>query len=124
MPFDLQEILKLETRVWEALMRGDAALDRAMLSEDFLGIYPTGFATREEHCAPLKDGPTVADYKIIDPKLIELGPGLVLLGYLAQWVRIKNGQPQDAEQMYISSIWRQSNTGWKNIFSQDTPVAG
>ena len=72
----------------------------------------------------MKDGPTVADYTIIDAKLIELGPDLVLFGYLVQWVRIKNGHPQDAEQMYISSIWRQINTRWKNIFSQDTPVAG
>lgn len=120
---NIQEILDLENQVWQALKRGDAALDAALLSKDFLGVYPTGFATREEHCAPLKLGPTVADYKIFDPKLIALESGLVLLAYLAKWVRIKNGRPQEEEMMYISSIWRHSNSGWENIFSQDTPVA-
>ena len=118
----LETILRLETKVWEALRTGDAELDARMLSENFLGLYPTGFANREDHCAPLKAGPTVADFEIVTPRLIELTPEIVLLAYLAKWRRIKHGEIQAFETMYISSIWQLLDNDWKNIFSQDTPA--
>jgi hypothetical protein len=43
---DLDSLLALETKVWEALQRGDAEQDRALLSADFIGVYPSGFADR------------------------------------------------------------------------------
>ena len=45
----LQELLTLEHKVWAALMQGDAAADAALLLPEFLGIYPTGFAGRDDH---------------------------------------------------------------------------
>src|SRR3954453_10291357 len=52
--------LELETRVWQALTEGDASADASLLSEDFLGVYPTGFAGRDDHTGALTGGPTVA----------------------------------------------------------------
>jgi hypothetical protein len=123
MTITLLTVLALETQVWEALKRGDPDLDQELLTPNFLGVYPTGFATREEHCSPLRNGPTAASYEILEPRLMELSPDLVLLTYLASWSRIKDGKPCTPEKMYISSIWQQGKTGWKNIFSQDTPAA-
>ena len=43
----------------KALAAGDAVGDRALLSDDFVGVNPTGFADRAAHAAELDDGPTV-----------------------------------------------------------------
>lgn len=118
----LEEILRLELRVWEALKSGDASLDARLLSDDFLGVYPTGFSAKQPHCDQLKDGPTVASYELLEPRLIIFNTELVLLSYLTLWSRICDGRPQKQEKMYISSIWQRSGREWKNVFSQDTPT--
>lgn len=90
-PLDLsiEQILKLETEVWEALRTGDSRRDSLMLSDDFLGVYPTGFANKAEHAGQLKDGPTVLSYELIDPRIVVLGEKRVLLAYKASWIRPK-----------------------------------
>ncbi len=114
---DLAFFLDLETRVWQALARGDAATDSDLLTEDFLGVYATGFATREDHTGQLANGPTVASYQITDPRLLPLGPGRALLAYRATYTRTGHTEP---ETMYVSSIWENRDGAWRNTFSQDT----
>ena len=46
---DLNAFIELETEVWDALRRGDAEADARLLAEDFLGVYPSGFAGRSDH---------------------------------------------------------------------------
>ena len=107
----------LETRVWEALVAGDAAADRALLAPDFLGVYSTGFAKRSDHTQQLADGPTVTRFLLSEARLIELGPGRVLLAYRADYLR-KGAHA--AEAMYVSSIWEERDGQWLNTFSQDS----
>ncbi len=109
--------LELETRVWQALKTGDAAADAALLSEDFLGVYATGYGDRTGHVAALSGGPTVADFRLGGARLLHLGPGLVLLAYRAEYRRKGSGE---SEAMYVTSIWRDGPEGWRNVFSQDT----
>ena len=52
----------LESGVWDALVSGDADADRELLSDDFVGIEPTGFLNRAHHTDDLADGPSVASY--------------------------------------------------------------
>lgn len=119
----IEEILALETMVWEALKSGDAFLDERMLADEFLGVYPSGFSKKQEHCDQLKYGPTVASYQLADPHLLALTDDLVLLSYVARCSRVINGKPQKAEEMYISSLWKRAGGEWRNLFSQDTPAA-
>jgi hypothetical protein len=114
---DVNFFLDLETRVWRALQQGDAAADAALLSEDFLGVYATGYGDRAGHAAALAGGPTVADFHLDQPYLLPLGPGFMLLAYRADYTRTGQDEP---EAMYVSSIWREDPEGWRNIFSQDT----
>jgi hypothetical protein len=111
----------MERKVWEALVAGDAKADEALLSEDFTGVYKSGFADRAGHAAQLANGPVISSYKITDPRLISLGDDIALLVYLAQYTR--PSAPDQREAMYVSSIWRRTGDGWANIFSQDTDVA-
>lgn len=109
----------LESRVWDALARGDAAADRELLSSDFVGVYPTGFADRADHVGEVSDGPSVASYAIEDARLIEVSADAVMLCYRAEYQR--PGREQ-GETMFISSLWVQRDGRWWNTFSQDTPA--
>lgn len=115
----LSKILALETAVWQALMAGDMEADSRMLTHDFLGVYPSGFSTRAEHCGQLADGPVMESFSLSETQLRVISPDAVLLSYRATYRRTKS---RSDEVMYISSLWQRSADGWLNSFSQDTPV--
>ena len=125
----LKELLTLEHRVWQALVEGDAAADAQMLAEDFLGVYPTGFAGRLDHIGQLQAGATVERYEIGETRILKLGQDYACLSYHARYLR--PGQT-NWEAMYVSSIWQRQTkangsagqVGWVNIFSQDTVADG
>ena len=116
---DLNDVVALESSVWEALRRGDAAADRELLTPDFLGVYPSGFAGRDDHAGDLAGGPTVHDFAIHDARLLEIGEDHVLLSYRAVTRRAPDAP---AETQYISSLWSRRGDRWRNVFSQDTPA--
>ncbi|NQU66373.1 MAG: nuclear transport factor 2 family protein [Candidatus Marinimicrobia bacterium] len=124
MKHTVEQFLKLETRVWNAMKAGDMEMDARLLTDDFLGVYQTGIAGKLEHCQQLENGPTVASYEIREPRILVLSENSVLLSYLATWTRMSSANAGDIETMYVSSIWRNSDGGWRNVFSQDTPVGG
>ncbi|MCZ4258497.1 nuclear transport factor 2 family protein [Sulfitobacter sp. G21635-S1] len=113
----LAELTTCEELVWDALVEGDIATDEKMLHADFLGVYSTGFATRDEHSGQLDDGPTVTRYKLTGHRVMRLGRDHAVLCYRADFLRA--GQ-QASEAMYVSSIWQRGPDGWRNVFSQDT----
>lgn len=116
-----EAIKKAERDVWTALVDGDAAADRALLAEDFLGAYPDGFASREDHCAQLAHGPSVTSYQISEEHIRQLGADHILYAYRASYVRPGTTTP---DEMLVSSIWARRDGAWVNIFSQDTPLTG
>jgi hypothetical protein len=117
----VDELLQLERKVWEALVAGDPVADTSMLSEDFLGVYPTGFAGRDGHAAQLSNGPTVAAYELHDPRVIVVNDAAVLLAYQADYRRPR-AAVNESESMYVSSLWCRREDRWINVFSQDTPL--
>jgi hypothetical protein len=121
---DLNSFVELETGVWDALRRGDAEADTDLLSEDFLGVYPSGFASRSDHAGQLAHGPTVAEFEIHEPRLMVISDNDVLLSYRANYQRLASGTRGSTETMYVSSLWSQRLGKWVNVFSQDTPAEG
>jgi hypothetical protein len=119
---DLAGFVSLETAVWEALVAGDAAADAAALRDDFLGLYPTGYATKADHVGQLSNGPTVQQYSLHEPRLVTVADDAALLCYRAAYVRA-GSQPTEVEHMWVSSLWQQTDAGWTNSFSQDTPAS-
>lgn len=117
----MKALIACETAVWDALVAGDATADTAALSAGFLGVYPDGFAGRDEHAAQLSDGPTVARYHLSDARVMPLGADHALLAYHARYLRVGR---DTSEEMFVSSIWQRCDDGWKNVFSQDTPATG
>lgn len=119
---DLEALIELETRVWDALCRGDAEADGHLLAEDFLGVYSSGFATRSDHVGQLANGPTVAEFELYDAHLMVLSDNDALLSYRADWRRLSAGEPGSTESMYVSSLWSRRAGRWVNVFSQDSPA--
>jgi hypothetical protein len=114
------ELVALESSVWEALRTGDAAADLNALGENFLGVYPSGFANRADHVGQLADGPTIGDFEITSPRSLALSDDVMLLAYRANFRRPGSGS--SLESMYVSSVWSRQSGQWLNLFSQDTPV--
>ncbi|WP_264213181.1 nuclear transport factor 2 family protein [Leisingera thetidis] len=117
----LASILALETKVWEALAAGDPEADGRMLSEDFLGVYPSGFSGKAGHCSQLADGPVMAEYRLSQARLRVIAEGAVLLSYRADY---RPANSRSWNRMLISSLWEKGAEGWLNTFSQDTPETG
>ncbi len=115
----LTEILDLEKQVWAALVEGNPQADRALLSADFLGVYTTGFANRDDHVGQFADAPTMAQYELSETQLRVLTHDIVLLSYRADYQRPGNAM---WEAMLISSLWERRHDVWINSFSQDTPL--
>ncbi|MFY0660126.1 MAG: nuclear transport factor 2 family protein [Shimia sp.] len=119
---DLKEtLLALETRVWDALVTGDGDADGALLSEDFIGVYPDGIAGKDAHTGQLDSGATVADYRLSEVQVRATGADSGLLIYRADYLRVGK---TDWEVMLVSSLWEKRNGAWMNSFSQDTPLTG
>jgi hypothetical protein len=115
----VEAFVALESQVWDALARGDAEADERLLSDDFLGVYPSGCADRSAHVGELVDGATVDGYVLSDARIMVLAPDSVLLAYRADWRR-RAGGPTDA--MFVTSVWCRRDGRWVNVFSQDTPA--
>ena len=116
---EFEPVRQHEIAAWDALVRGDAEADARLLSDEFLGVYPSGFAGKSSHVGQLLDGPSVLRYELTQERLQSLAPGLVLMSYRAAFARLRpSGEAVDV--MYVSSIWRRAGERWLNIFSQDT----
>ncbi|MFY0618810.1 MAG: nuclear transport factor 2 family protein [Shimia sp.] len=111
----------LEIQVWDALVSGDGNADGALLTEDFLGVYPDGFAGKDAHVQQLDHGASVADYRLSAVQIRQTGPNSALLIYRADYLRTGSAS---WEAMLISSLWENRANRWLNSFSQDTPLIG
>ena len=118
----IEDFIRLETQVWQALADGDADADGRMLSHDFLGVYPTGFADRTAHVEQLVDGSTVASYALHDARMLTVSESAVLLSYRAEFERPTSTAVSKLHCMYVSSLWCLRDGEWLNVFSQDTPA--
>ena len=117
----IEHLMGLEIEVWRALVGGDAQTDARLLSEDFLGVYPSGFADRSEHVGQLNDGPTVAAFELSEERMMVLADSMALLSYRAEFRRPQLPDASHPEVMYVSSLWCRRDGRWVNVFSQDTP---
>jgi hypothetical protein len=117
----IEKFVALETGVWAALVNGDGVADAALLSEDFLGVYETGFSNRTKHARMLDNGPIVVTYRFEDAMLRVVSDKAALLSYLACYT--KPADPAKEERMYVSSLWEEIDGQWINTFSQDTNAA-
>lgn len=119
---EIAELVELEVQVWQALVDGDVEADRRLLSDDFVGVYPTGFSDRADHVDQVRSGPTVQRFELSEPRMFAVSDDAVMLSYRADYERV--GDHTGPEAMYVSSLWCRRDGRWVNTFSQDTPATG
>ena len=97
---------------------GDGDAYRAHLTDDAVVVVP-GAAIGREQCAQAIDAtPGWDEFTISDEKLVELGPGTVLLNY-----RWKSHRERFTYESLMSSVYvEQPDGGWKMAFHQQTPI--
>ena len=98
---DIEQLVDLETQVWQALVDGDAAADAALLADDFLGVSPTGFAGKAEHAGLLAGG-------VSGPALVPGKPEKSLLVDLVDFGEMppKKAQPRvSKEELKTIAAW-------------------
>lgn len=113
----IDRFITLEKKVWDCLLSGDYKSDEKLLSDDFLGVYPSGFFGKTHHVNALKNGPIIADYEISDARIKVLSENIVLMSYSSIYKKTKSSI---SITMFITSIWQNFSGVWKNTFSQDT----
>ena len=117
---DTSFFVALERRVWRAMADGYIRAGTNLLDPQFVCVYASGFASREDHATQLANGPSVGGLSIDDPRLLPLAPDAAMLSYRATFTRLAKGNVASLQTMYISSIWWQRGATWVNVFSQDT----
>ena len=75
----LKTLATCETRVWDGLVSGDAAIDATVLDDRFLGVYAVGFADKAAHIAQLQHGPTIVSYVLSRLRVMVLGENHAVL---------------------------------------------
>lgn len=106
----IEDFLRLEAKVWQALADGDPEEDARLLSDDFLGVYPTGFADRSDHTAQLVDGPTIATFALHDARLVSISESAAILSYRADYEHARTTAAGEAESMSVRTHLPASET--------------
>jgi hypothetical protein len=117
-----KEIIALEKRVWEALVRQDVADYRRLVADDALmvigGMRSTG--AKEAEVLPQIVFPA---YELSEFKVIVLGDDIVLLHYTASFTSGHSSLSDFSGSYYVSSIWKRRQNGWQLVFNQDVRPA-
>lgn len=97
----------------------DISADSSLLDPQFVGVYATGFDSKDDHVAQLRNDPVVGSFAIEDPRLLVFAPDTALLAYRATFTPAGKADAQVVHTMYVSSVWKQRGANWVNVFSQD-----
>lgn len=119
-----QELIKLDKEWGEAGLRGDAAVLEGILADDFMGVSPTGIATKAQSIAEAKTNAaniTNATY-IADQYTVRfLDPNTAVMTHSALEKGLDKGK-EYTDQHRSMHVWVKRNGRWQVVASQATPV--
>lgn len=116
---DLDHLVDLERRGWNALASGQAGpYYREHLTRDALMAFPFGVLTREQAIDAMESAPPWSTYEMQDPRVIALTPdsGVVLYRVVAQRAE------QPPYSAMISSAFVRRDGSWQLAFHQQSPA--
>jgi RNA polymerase sigma factor (sigma-70 family) len=117
----LDTLLALEKRVWEAAKKKDADTLRRLSTQDYVAILADGSQlTLNEFCMlfPLFE---VQSYSLSDARVISLGPDAAILLYKSESQTVVLGE-KEKHQTQHSSTWVRRNGEWRNVCYQETLI--
>jgi hypothetical protein len=113
-----QVLMQLEEDLWRSEVRYSPEKMDKLLDDEFIEIGSSGriYDKRETLATPVQD--IGARLPLVDFSTRGLAPSLVLVRYRS----IQRNPDGSEKQALRSSIWKQTNQGWKLCFHQGTPV--
>lgn len=115
---NMNEIITLEKRMWEAFVKQDVACFRELVADDALmvigGVRSTG-AEEAQMLSLIKFPPC----ELSEFQVIALGEDVVLVHYTATFMESPFAPPDFSGRYYVSSIWQKRQIGWQLVFNQD-----
>jgi len=120
LPRELEDqLIHQETALIAAQQHRDFSTVDALLAEDFHEIGSIGrFYTKVEVLEAIRYV-QILDYRLDQFRILPLGPGCVIVTYIATLWRTYRGQ-ESASRSHRSSTWIQRGGTWRVIFHQAT----
>ncbi|HTU68169.1 MAG TPA: nuclear transport factor 2 family protein [Steroidobacteraceae bacterium] len=112
-------LLALQAASVRALERGDTVFYAEYLADDAICVMPEGVLTKQRVLAMLKDGGFRAS-KIEDARAIALSDDAGMVTYRASI----EAPGAAAREMFVSTLFRRYEEGWKGVFYQQTVLPG
>lgn len=114
-------IVRLERRVWQAVVKNDGAALAEMFADDYVEITLEGkrvLKTDVVNESPQIDN--IRSYSIAQERVIPLGPDRALLSYHLTLTGECRGVEISPADRWATSIWVQSDNDWKCSFFQQS----
>lgn len=119
-----QDLIKLDKQWGEAGLRGDSAVLETIIADDFMGISPTGTATKAQNIAEAKtNAPNITNATYVaDAYTVRfLDPNTAVMTHSASEKGLNKGK-EYSQQHWSMHVWVKRNDRWQVVASQSTPV--
>ena len=114
-----EQLIELETELHRIETRRNTGRLDQLLHPDFVEFGRSGRRySRREVLEEFSDGREMAPVEAQDFELVELGPGVVLLTYRSAHV---GPAGELSRETLRSSLWIETEAGWRMRFHQGTP---
>lgn len=116
-----ESIVRLERRVWQAVMKNDGAALAELFSADYVEITLEGKRVLQKDVvneSPQVDN--ILSYSIAQERVIPLGPDRALLSYHLTLAGQCRGVEISPVDRWVTSIWAQQDGHWKCSFFQQS----
>lgn len=113
-------LLALKAAAVRATEKGDVAFYAEYLSDDAIGVTPHGVLDKQQILAMMRNGGGFRASKIEDSRAIALSDDAGMVTYRA-WFESTEGFTRE---LFVSTLYRRFNDGWKGVFYQQTPLPG
>lgn len=117
----LDEILRCEHRVWQAVIEKDGVTLAELFTDEYVEVTLEGQRVlKSEVVAESPQIDDIAAYSVDSEEVRSLGPDVVLLSYHLTLDGTCRGIPILPQERRATSIWNRRETGWRCFFFQQS----
>ena len=124
-PHFRQEILALESSLWQAVTNRDSETLANLFADDYVEITLNG--SRVTRNAIVTESPLVDElesWAITDEECVQIAPNVVLLSYHLTLHGQCRGLPIAPPDRWATSVWRKNRNTWQRVLFQQSRYAG
>ena len=119
-----QELIKLDKEWGEAGSQGNTAVLERILADDFMGVSPTGVATKAQNIAEAKsNAPDITNATYVADEYVVrfLNPNTAVMTHSAVGKGLNKGK-EFTDKHRSMHVWVKRDGRWQVVASQATPI--